>query len=240
MRWTRKSIIAEINRLHDAGEPLNYSSAEENHLNLVRASAWHFGTWRRAVESAGVDYEGLSRYQRWSKARIVARIRELDRQKKDLSWRSVSLEIDPPLAAAAVRAGGFKNWREAISASGINVEDVARYKVWDQAKIIKAIRARKRAGELLSSKSVQQSDQRLFCAACRHFGSWDAALLAAGLNVEKIRLRRHTSGLNAPRKKSEDTIQSAVRNSVATEAAPRKPAASKTTPKKALVKRAAR
>jgi hypothetical protein len=41
MRWTRKSIIAEIKSLHDAGEALNYSAAEANRLNLVRAAAWH-------------------------------------------------------------------------------------------------------------------------------------------------------------------------------------------------------
>ena len=199
MRWTRKSIAAEINRLHEAGEQLNYSAAEDNHLNLVRAAAWHYGTWRHAVEGAGVDYESLSRYQRWNKARIVERIRELHRQEQDLSWRAVSTHVDPPLAAAALRTNGFKSWREALAAAGIDVETIARYKYWDETKVIKAIRARKRAGEPMSSKSLQTSDQPLFCAARRRFGSWDAALDAAGFNAGKIRLRRHNPGLNAPR-----------------------------------------
>nr|AUN36436.1 histone protein [uncultured bacterium] len=206
MRWTRKSIIAEINRLHDAGEQLNYSAAEGNHLNLVRAAAWHYGTWRHAVESAGVNYESLSRYQRWNKARIVERINELHKQEQDLSWRAVSTEVDPPLAAAALRVNGFKSWREALAAAGIDVEKTARYQYWDEAKVIKAIRARKRAGEPMSSKSLQKSDQCLFCAARRRFGSWDAALAAAGLNVDKIRLRRHNSSLNAPRNKKETVV----------------------------------
>lgn len=256
MRWTRKTIIAEINRLHDAGEPLNYSTAEDNHLNLVRAAAWHFGTWRRAVESSGVDYQGLSRYQRWSKSRIVERIRELNKQNQDLSWHSVSKKIDPPLAAAAVRAGGFKSWRDAISAAGINVESVARYKVWDEAKVIKAIRARKRAGEPLSSKSLQKSDQPLFSAGRRRFGSWDAALAAAGLNAEKIRLRRHNSGLNAPRQTHAAATQTAASKTAVekivkpatVKPAANKSAATKSTPKnsatkalkKAPVKRGAR
>ncbi len=201
MRWTRKNIITEIKRLHEAGEPLNYSAAEENHLNLVRAAAWHFGTWRHAVESAEVDYDSLSRYQRWNKARIIERIHELHQQQQDLSWRAVSTRVDPPLAAAALRPNGFKSWREALAAAGIDVEDIARYQYWDETKVLKAIRSRKRAGEPMSSKSLQTSDQPLFCAARRRFGSWDAALDAAGLNAEKIRLRRHNPLLNAPRSK---------------------------------------
>ena len=73
MRWTRKKILQEIKRLHDEGTELYYSAAERNHLNLVRAAAWHFGTWRLAVEQAGLDYESLSRYRRWSRERIIKR-----------------------------------------------------------------------------------------------------------------------------------------------------------------------
>ena len=202
MRWTRKSIIAEIKRLHSEGERLNYSAAEANHLNLVRAAAWHYGTWRRAIETAGIDYESLSRYQRWNKQRIIERIQELHKQGADLSWRSVSTELDPSLAAAALRPNGFSSWREAVIAAGIDVEEVTRYKYWNNEKVLKAIRDRKRNGEPMSSKSLQTTDQSLFCAARRRFGSWDGALEAAGYNAEKIRLRRHNPAMNARRGKS--------------------------------------
>lgn len=251
MRWTRKTIIAEIIRLHQAGEPLNYSAAESNHLNLVRAAAWHFGTWRHAVESAGVNYESLSRYQRWSKTRIVERIRELRDDGQDLSWRAISNHVDPPLGAAALRPNGFKSWREALAAAGIDIESIARYKYWDEAKVIKAICARKHAGERMSSKSLQKSDQPLFCAARRRFGSWDSALEAAGFNAEKIRLRRHNPTLNAPRVKKTETTstveektKSAAKKAVAAKAVATKTAAekisAKPTAKKPAAKRAAR
>ena len=53
VRWTRKSIVAEIRELHAHGAALNYAAVEADNLNLVRAATWHFGTWRRAVEAAG-------------------------------------------------------------------------------------------------------------------------------------------------------------------------------------------
>jgi hypothetical protein len=204
VRWTRKSIVSEIRRLHEAGEELYYSKAEDNHLNLVRAAGWHFGTWRRAVEAAGVDYESLSRYERWNKKKIIERIKELHAQGQSLNWRSVSTEIDPPLAAAALRPNGFNSWREAIAAAGFKIESVARYQEWDHDKVIKLIRARKRAGLSMFSKSMQVEDQPLFCAARRRFGSWDNALNAAGLNADKIRLRKFNPALNAPRSKKSE------------------------------------
>lgn len=201
MRWTRKSIIAEIKRLHEAGEELYYSKAEDNHLNLVRASGWHYGTWRRAVEAAGIDYESLSRYQRWNKKKIVERIQELHAQGQSLHWRAISTHVDPPLAAAALRSNGFNSWREAIAAAGFDIDSVARYKEWDNEKVLKAIRRRKRAGLSMFSKSLQNEEQPLFCAARRRFGSWDAALNAAGLDADSIRLRKYNPALNAPRRK---------------------------------------
>jgi hypothetical protein len=190
LRWTRKAIVAEIKRLHAEGAELNYATAEEDHLNLVRAAAWHFGTWRRAVEAAGIEYDSISKYQRWSRERIVARIRELHSEGADLNWRAVSTEIDPPLAAAALRPNGFQNWRDAIRASGLDINGVARYQAWDEERVIKDIKALHRARLPLSSKAVQLSNQPLFCAARRRFGSWDEALAAAGLSAPDIRLRQ--------------------------------------------------
>ena len=190
MHWTRKTITEHIKKLHSQGAELNYTSAEREHLNLVRAAAWHFGTWRLAVEAADVDYESLSKYRRWNRERIIERIKELHAQGAELNWRAVSTKVDPPLAAAALRANGFPSWREAIAAAGLDIETVARYKFWDEERVLEAIRELHTSGQALSSKAMQSSDQSLFCAARRRFGSWDKALVAAGLNVEQIRLRR--------------------------------------------------
>jgi len=189
LRWTRKNIVEEIKRLHAEEVELNYSSVEANHLYLVRAASWHFGTWRRAIESAGFEYESLSKYQRWDRERIVARIRELHAQGVDLSWRVISQEVDPRLAAAALRVNGFESWRDAIAAAGFDIEEVARYKSWTAERVLREIKAHHKAGQLLSSKAMQDVDQSLFCAARRRFGSWDNALAAAGFDAAKIRLR---------------------------------------------------
>jgi len=190
LHWTRQSIIDEIRRLHKAKEDINYAAVEANHLSLIRAASWHFGKWRRAVEEAGIDYESLSRYRRWSKERIIARIQELYAQGQDLSWRSISQQVDPALAASALRPNGFGSWPEAIEAAGLDIDEVARYKYWNKERVLKAIKERHQAGVNLSSRNAQKNDQSLFCAARRRYGTWDNALEAAGLDASKIRIRR--------------------------------------------------
>jgi hypothetical protein len=190
LHWTRQAILDEIRRMHKAKEDMSYASLEQNHLSLMRASAWHFGTWRRAVEEAGIDYETLSRYRRWTKERIVARIQELYAQGQDLSWRAISQEVDPALAASALRPNGFGSWPEAIEAAGLDINDVARYKYWNKDRVLKAIQERHKAGVNLSSRNAQKNDQSLFCAARRRFETWDNALEAAGLDASKIRIRK--------------------------------------------------
>jgi hypothetical protein len=190
VRWTRKGILEEIKKLHAGGQELNYAAAEASHLNLMRAAAWHFGTWRRAVELAGINYEEQSKYQRWNRERIIARIRELHKAKADLSWRAISTEIDPPLAAAALRPNGFASWRDAIAAAGLDIREVARYQHWTSESVLQEIQSLHRRKQPLSSKTIQVSHQSLFCAARRRFGSWDGALEAAGLDATLIRLRQ--------------------------------------------------
>ena len=190
MHWTRQAILDEIRRMHKAKEDMSYASLEQNHLSLMRASAWHYGTWRRAVEEAGIDYETLSRYRRWTKERIIARIQELYAEGQDLSWRAISQEVDPALAASALRPNGFGSWPEAIEAAGLDINDVARYKYWNEERVLKAIKERHKAGINLSSRNAQKNDQSLFCAARRRFETWDKALEAAGLDASKIRIRK--------------------------------------------------
>jgi hypothetical protein len=190
MRWTRKAIVEEVRRLHSEGAELSYAAAEQQHLNLVRAATWHYGSWRIAVEASGVDYDSVSKYQRWGRRRIIERIRELHAQGKDLSWREVSTHLDPALAAAALRPNGFTSWRDAIAAAGLDIESIARYQHWTPERIVGEIKALHEAGSPLSSKMAQMQHQGLFCAARRYFGTWDAALEAAGLDASAIRLRR--------------------------------------------------
>ena len=56
-KWTRERIKKEILRLGGNGNTLRPSILKKDGMTtLVSAAEYHFGSWRRAVESCGLDY----------------------------------------------------------------------------------------------------------------------------------------------------------------------------------------
>lgn len=189
-QWTKESIAEEIRQLAEQGVELSYSNVVIHHLPLMRAAMRYYGSWRDAVKAAGVDYDSVRKYRTWSRPRIIQRIRELHERGEDLSWRNVSTNLDPQLAAAATKPKHFGSWRRAIEAAGIDYQEVRRYHQWDEQTIINRIRELYEQGVSLNAKSIEEVDIPLITAARRRFESWDKALQAAGLDYKQIVLRR--------------------------------------------------
>ncbi len=147
--------------------------------------------------------------RRWSRRRIIAGIRELGRLGRPLNLGAVA-RSDQCLADAALRI--FGSWGIALGAAGIHVADVRLHESWSPELVVRRIQELEAAAKPLNSGAVQRSeDARLTAAAFAHFGSWDRALRAAGLDPEEIRKndppwtregileairRRHEAGLS--------------------------------------------
>jgi hypothetical protein len=188
-RWTRETILGEILRRYETQQDLSYSGLSRDNLPLLRAAARHFGSYPLAVAAAGLDYDELRRYRNWTNDRIIARLQELDQQGADLSWRHVSLKLDPTLAAAAVKRHHFGSWRAALEAAGLDYDTIRRYHDWDEKEVVRRIRERHSRGEPLHAKALEREDTALITAARRRFPAWHASLTAAGLNYGEIVLR---------------------------------------------------
>jgi hypothetical protein len=189
-KWDQASITNEIAEMHRLGENLSYVDVARRRVALLRAATRYFGSWKAAVEDAGVAYDDVRKYHSWTRECIVERIRDLQARGVDLSWRHVSSVVDPRLAAAATKRKHFGSWRKALEAAGISYKEVRRYRQWTDEAIIEGIRARYTAGLELNAKSVEDSDIALITAARRRFETWHKALEAAGLDYRVIVLRR--------------------------------------------------
>jgi len=56
-KWTRESIINEINKLNHNGYSLRPTFLRnKGKTKLVSAAEYHFGSWKRAVKKSGCDY----------------------------------------------------------------------------------------------------------------------------------------------------------------------------------------
>jgi len=190
-KWTRERILEEIRRLYKQGEDLSHSAAKRNHqyLVVVAIDDRFFGSWRNAIEAAGIDYQEVSKHEYWSRERIIERIRELHAAGEPLSHEAAKRNHGA-LVSAASSPRYFGSWGEAIKAAGLDYDGIRRINRWTKAKIISAIRELHAQGKAVNNSSMRRMGYRgMMEAASRpeNFGSWAKAVGAAGLNYAKVR-----------------------------------------------------
>ncbi len=188
-KWSKDTIAHQIATMFEEGVNLNYAQIAQEQVALLRAATRYFGSWRAAIEYAGLNYDDIRRYKSWTKPRILDRIRELHAQGEDLSWRHVSTVVDPQLAAAATKRKHFGSWKAAVSEAGLDYGRIRRYREWDEDTITSRVNELHSLGIDLNAKSMEEYDITLITAARRRFDSWDKALTAAGIDYKKIVLR---------------------------------------------------
>jgi hypothetical protein len=193
-RWSRERILEEIRKLHDQGVPLNMASVRRVFPSLVATacSRRYFGSWKAAIEAAGFDYDKVVRIKRWTPEEVLAEIRALYRQGADLRPSAVAKHHQTLLVAARKR---FGTWAKAVKAAGIDYEAYLRrqHQEWveaDKRYIIEEIRRLYREGRIDELSGAWRHHLTLFRKARHRFGSWKAAIEAAGLNYEAIVSRR--------------------------------------------------
>jgi len=192
MIWDKEQIIRELRKLHRAGAELSYNGLAKKKQSLVSAAAYHFGSYRKAVQSAGIDYAQVTRRPRWDKPAIIRLIKEARRKDEDLHWSAVTTRRDElaKAAFASLQTRLFGSWDRALHAAGLDADEVSRYRKWTSDSIVMELRQRHRNHEPLNSGAIQREDPGLHAAAVRHFSSYDGALRAAKFDPQKVRERR--------------------------------------------------
>ena len=164
-RLSATEVIRRIQERQRSGCPL--SNMEMHDPRLAQSALQHFGRWSKALLAAGVETTVRSR---WSKRIVIEEIRSRQQRGEALSktWRE-----DERLFAAATRH--FGSWADAMRAAGF--EPIPRER-WSQRRVLERLQAWASRG---GTRRRQRADHNLTAAACRLFGSYQAALKAAGL-----------------------------------------------------------
>ncbi|MEQ8785084.1 MAG: hypothetical protein RIC55_02255 [Pirellulaceae bacterium] len=152
--WTRAGVVHEI----QTGCPDSYRCSSLRY-NAVR----HFGSWHAALRAAGVQPD----HRRWSPERVLHAIRAW-RQRSANGYLSTE---DRALAQAARRY--FGSCEQALIAAGVTPKKSPK---WTKRRIIEAIQDR-----VVRGLSLNSDGSALVQAARRYFGSWHAAVKAAGI-----------------------------------------------------------
>lgn len=189
-KWTKNVIIDRIRELHSQGESLQYSHIlNRGYRGLTGSARKIFGSWGKAIEAAGFDYEDVraTSWSKWTVKRVFSEIKALDDAGEDLNAGYVARNHKNLWQAAYVR---FPSWAEAVEAAGINYEEHrlrGPYLEWSVRRVISMILELHRELEDLSSSAVHQWDRRLYDAACQYFGCWQNAVEAAGFDYSTYR-----------------------------------------------------
>lgn len=199
-KWSRENILRELLRRDDANLPLT-SAGKEGGVDhaLYQAASRVFGSWKNAVLAAGLPASRSRTNTGWTPGKIIRLIRSIARRKRPLTAQEIE-QRHGRITPVARRY--FGSWSKAILAAGVDPLSMRREPLWTADRILETILTRALRNESLRRRDIQP--RSLAEAATRTFGSWIAALSAAGIDPNTIvtktkPLRRTAAG--APKKK---------------------------------------
>src|ERR1051325_5129332 len=158
--WDKPTILQTLRNLQRAGKDLSYNRLAKKMQSLLSAAAYHFGSYRKAVERAGIDYSEVIRKPRWTKPLIIKVIKQAKRKDEDLNWSSVSRRRDDlgRAAFASLQDRLFGSWDRALHAAGLDADQISRYRKWDRNTIVAELKERFSEEEALNSGALQRQD----------------------------------------------------------------------------------
>jgi len=185
--WSREYIVDYLIYKHERGEDISpwtiYQNEPAFHANMKK----YFGSYRAAVEAAGIDYRqirviGLT--ESWTPDKVIDRIRKLHR-KKPLASTGDIRRRDGKLYDRCYRY--FGGAVPAVEAAGIPYARLAarRCRRWSKQTVLRTIQVLGAGGVSLRAKAIplhlDGQAGHLLTAADEYFGSWTKALRAANL-----------------------------------------------------------
>ena len=179
-KWTRERIIHDILECEAQEGSLKVGDSGVSQA-LYQAGVRMFGSWRNVLQAAGIPPERGNCGQKWPPARILMIIRNLARRHRPLSKTQLEHRYGSMLSAARRL---FGSWSKAVLAAGIDPMKLQRVVPWTSERVIEAILTRALRNESLAARSTQP--RSLVEAGQRFFGSWAAAMGAAGLDPKAI------------------------------------------------------
>lgn len=191
--WSREAIIRHLLQMEAEGRPLYVADVTRDDSGFVAAARLWLGSWGNALKAAGIDpARWTKRVPRWTEDLVIQTIQGIYSRGGAVNHASVGRN-------SVSRAGValFGNWDNALRAAGLDPSAIRRWrKPWTRETLLQEIQRKAQAGEPLNARDVSPNCIRR--PAGRLFGSWDAALAAAGLDPSTIKQNRWHRGRQGP------------------------------------------
>jgi len=180
--WDEDTVVATIRARHRAGESVAYRSVP---TKLADAAVYHCGTWKNAIELAGLDYAKVRRSSpAWSRAEIVAALRAGARSGK--TGTGAKGPVSNAVWLAARRE--FGSARKALAAAGLDPDKILRTRRLDDRELARAVRRLVREDPATSEGQLRSLP--LGRVVVRRFGTLERGLRRLGIRWRPKRKRR--------------------------------------------------
>jgi hypothetical protein len=183
-KWTREEIIRRILDLDAKGYPLTVGKPGVSQ-SLYQAGSRIFGSWRNALQAAGLSPDRGGRAERWPPAKILLVIRNLSQRRRPLRKKELEERFGSMISAARRI---FGSWSRAILASGVDPARLRRVVPWTRERVLETLLTRALRNQPVSARLMEP--RSIVKAGRRFFGTWSAALEAAGLDPAVAAVRR--------------------------------------------------
>lgn len=177
-----KEILQFIDDRLNANEPLNTTYIKSEYPSIFYRAKKVFGSWRKAIEEAGISYIRISKRVKWTKSDVIEKLQSLPEE--DLISKNLRKKHSKLYSACLNLFGSRKN---ALVAAGINYEDTLMNVPWTKDRVISAIQMYHLNDIPLNFKFISMHHTGLRKKAEKFFGSWGGAVDAAGLDYEEVK-----------------------------------------------------
>ena len=182
--WTKEDIIKEFKQYMEIYNDLTPSVMQKNRNDLYIQIGRKFGSYKEFVESFGHNYEDVITHKQWSKEKIISEL--LNRHENGLSLRELDLvNENHALRSAAIKH--FGTYANAVSACGIDYDNVRGLTFWDNDKIKLEFLKLYNDETVNKIEDIMERNRRLDHAVRKYYRSYDALCEELGLDVNKIR-----------------------------------------------------
>jgi len=185
--WTRDRIVTALQARQAKGMAMNDRAIQKTDVRLSAGIYSCFGSHDAALRAAGIEPESVRLREGWSKGKVVAALRE--RQATGLGLNDSAIRGSHGALRGAIRMY-FHSHDAALRAAAIDPASARKRVSWDKASVVQSLRDRQAQGAAMNFKAIERSDLRLAHAMVYHWGGYDAALRAAGIDPASVRKRR--------------------------------------------------
>lgn len=181
-KWTKQLIQAEFLKYSETGNPLQAKKFRKDNPSLYGAALYHFGSYRKLVESVGIDYSDIADKRRWTDSEVIEAFKKYELDGYEINANELTKHNVALYAQICDRFGSYKQFLEGTL--GYDYNEVTKKRKWTKSDIISLLQQREVNGKSLVAGILCDEYFALYKACTTVFGSYQKAIEASGLNYK--------------------------------------------------------